>query len=100
MADKVEKIQIEFSVTLGVEQIKELALTTPGDAEAVIQLLNKLIVAKLDKCYLKWLPGPIFSDDDYECLYNKWNDRPFKEILAMQELAREHYGILDQLADI
>ena len=100
---KATKIQIEISVTMDLEQIKRLALTTPGSEEEGVQLLVQVIAeAVVDSgpkgAYIKWHPDQ-FDDASSDLLWEKYGN-PFRVLLAMQAFARNQYGVLDQLAEI
>lgn len=101
---KVEQFQIEISFKLNLDQIKQLAVSTPGDRAAVAsQIADAARAAILDEgirgAYIKWLPDN-FDDDYYDWFWVKYQEDPFRKIVAMQELARDQYGPLEQLADI
>jgi len=103
---KIGGMNIEISFKISEDQVKALALTTAGDISAVREALGKMVLASLnqprakDRPYLKWVPTGYFDDEEYNWFWKKHNESPWRNLLAMQELAQHQYGVLDRLADV
>jgi hypothetical protein len=103
--EKMTGVQVEMSFTLSLAQVKQLALTPPGDIIAVRQAVGEVVTALLNhpsakvQPYLKWLPKGYFDDEDYNWFWKKYDENPWKSLEALQELAQHQYGVLDQIVE-